>query len=658
MDRRTLLALVLSAMVIVIWTGLFAPSREPASDGDVPGGTPSTGQTAAPTPPDAGTPSPTPTEPAGPGSAGEEPGATEGRAAIGATEAAPASQWREVPEATVVVETDLTRLEIATHGGVLTSVELLDFASGTNRQERVDLIRPGHQALDATLVWRDPTTGGVVRSEPLHRVGFEVVADRPGDEPGGREVILRAERGDGLRVERRYVLRDGSYVIDHSVHVRAPSGGGVARPDVVVLGWRSGIAFTERAESVDQGHMNGLAMVGEELHEWKPGSFKKNGPKSVDGNVRWLGVRNKYFISVIIPEPGTAVSVHADGDPTSSRNAVWVDLPISSATAFAARVQVYAGPSDFSRLQALGNDLEKAVRLGWSWIRPVSKLMLAAINGAYRLVPNYGVVIILITIVIRLLMHPLNRTSMRSMKAMQAVQPEMEALRKKYANDPQALNKRMMELYKARGVNPLGGCLPMVLQMPVLFALYSVLMFSVDLRLAPFVGWIDDLSAPDTIGKILGFELHVLPLVMTAVSILQTRATPKDPRQAMMTQMMPVIFLFLFYSMPSGLVLYWTVMTLMGWIQQALMNREDGAAVAPTAAGAAAVTAQGAKDVTAAVSGAVRDTAVPATEAAQSNAERRDGDEAKAARGSKNGERMAVAGQSGGRSRRQKRRKR
>jgi membrane protein insertase Oxa1/YidC/SpoIIIJ len=113
--------------------------------------------------------------------------------------------------------------------------------------------------------------------------------------------------------------------------------------------------------------------------------------------------------------------------------------------------------------------------------------------------------------------------------------------------------------------------------MPFLFALYYVLMFSVDLRMAPFVAWIDDLSAPDTIGSISGFQIHVLPLVMTVVSVLQARSTPKDPRQAAMTQIMPVMFLFLFYNMPSGLVLYWTVMNAMAWIQQAMMNRGDGA---------------------------------------------------------------------------------
>ncbi|HWN80671.1 MAG TPA: membrane protein insertase YidC, partial [Candidatus Udaeobacter sp.] len=156
------------------------------------------------------------------------------------------------------------------------------------------------------------------------------------------------------------------------------------------------------------------------------------------------------------------------------------------------------------------------------------------------------------------------------------LQPEMEAIRKKYAEKPQEMNKHVMLLYQKHKVNPLGGCLPMVVQMPVLFALYFSLMFAIDLRMAPFVGWIRDLSAPDTVGHILGFPIHVLPLIMTGVSVLQARATPTDPRQAAMTTMMPIMFLVFFYNMPSGLVLYWTMTNLGTWLQQAWMNRIDG----------------------------------------------------------------------------------
>jgi YidC/Oxa1 family membrane protein insertase len=163
---------------------------------------------------------------------------------------------------------------------------------------------------------------------------------------------------------------------------------------------------------------------------------------------------------------------------------------------------------------------------------------------------------------------------------MQRLQPEMEAIRKKYADKPQEMNKQVMLLYQKNKVNPLGGCLPMVVQMPVLFALYFSLMFAIDLRMAPFVSWINDLSAPDTVGRIMGFPIHVLPLIMTVVSVLQARATPTDPRQAAMTTLMPIVFLVFFYTMPAGLVLYWTMTNLGTWLQQWWVNRMDGPAAA------------------------------------------------------------------------------
>jgi YidC/Oxa1 family membrane protein insertase len=219
--------------------------------------------------------------------------------------------------------------------------------------------------------------------------------------------------------------------------------------------------------------------------------------------------------------------------------------------------------------------------------------MVRILNGTYRFVPNYGLVIIILSVLVRVVLFPLNQTSMRSMKAMQRLQPEMETLKKKYAEKPQELNKHMMLLYKKHNFNPLGGCLPMVVQMPVLFALYFAFMFAIDLRMAPFGLWIRDLSAPDTIGKIAGFPIHVLPLIMTAVSVLQARTTPTDPRQATMTTLMPVMFLVFFYSMPAGLVLYWTMSNLATWLQQLWVNRGEHARAAATAAAAGEAEAGG-----------------------------------------------------------------
>jgi YidC/Oxa1 family membrane protein insertase len=251
-------------------------------------------------------------------------------------------------------------------------------------------------------------------------------------------------------------------------------------------------------------------------------------------------------------------------------------MPAAATDAARADVKLYLGPKDLARVKAVDPALSDAVSLGYRWMRPLTLPMLSVLKFTHRLIPNYGLVIIVLSVLIRVILYPLNRSSMRSMKAMQRVQPEMDALRKKYADKPQEMNKQLMELYKKHKVNPVGGCLPMVLQMPVLFALYFSFMFAIDLRLAPFVAWIHDLSAPDTVAHISGFPIHVLPLIMTGVSLLQARSTPTDPRQKAMTTLMPIMLLVFFYGMPSGLVLYWTVTNLVTWVQQVIMNRADG----------------------------------------------------------------------------------
>jgi YidC/Oxa1 family membrane protein insertase len=187
--------------------------------------------------------------------------------------------------------------------------------------------------------------------------------------------------------------------------------------------------------------------------------------------------------------------------------------------------------------------------------------------------------------VVRLVLHPLNMSSMKSMRAMQRLQPEMDRIREKYKNKPEVLNAAVMALYKENKVNPAGGCLPMLLQMPLFFALYAVLNSAIDLRQAPFVGWIHDLSAPDHLFSVAGFPIHLLPLIMAGTGFLQQKLTPTPPQQASTMYMMNFFMLFIFYGLPSGLVFYWTVMNLYTALQQWLAIRGDDGVVVPVVAG-------------------------------------------------------------------------
>jgi YidC/Oxa1 family membrane protein insertase len=244
---------------------------------------------------------------------------------------------------------------------------------------------------------------------------------------------------------------------------------------------------------------------------------------------------------------------------------------------------VYLGPVDYDLLKSYDVDLEQIVSLGWAWlIRPISEyIMLPLMSALHYVVPNWGVVIILFSIIIKIALHPLTKTSMRSMKKMQALQPMMNEIREKYKDDPQKMNQQILNLYKEYGVNPAGGCLPLLLQLPILIALYNVFRSTIELRQASFVWWITDLSVPDKIFT-LPFEIPLfgvkdvsgLALLMGITTFIQQKMSVKDPRQKTMIWMMPLLMTLLFNSFPSGLNLYYFVFNLLSIGQQFMINRQ------------------------------------------------------------------------------------
>ena len=191
--------------------------------------------------------------------------------------------------------------------------------------------------------------------------------------------------------------------------------------------------------------------------------------------------------------------------------------------------------------------------------------------ATHQFIPNYGLIIVLFAIVIKIIVYPLTHKTYESAAKMQEVQPKITALRDKYKNDNQRLSRETMKLYKEEGVNPLGGCLPLLLQMPIFISLYNLFGKTIVLRQAPFILWIQDLSLPDEL-LIGGFGLHVLPLLMAGSMFIQQKMTMKDPKQAMLVYMMPVMMIFIFWSMSSGLVLYWTIFNVLTIGQQLLVN--------------------------------------------------------------------------------------
>lgn len=314
------------------------------------------------------------------------------------------------------------------------------------------------------------------------------------------------------------------------------------------------------------------------------GSMMRSAPereRAFPAAVEWAGTDSHYFLNVMIPD--VARDAIATWSATVPGKTVLVSLsqPVAllPGTSVARQVQVYVGPKVPERLQAVGAQLDRAIRYGWSWIAPVTRAFAWMLGVSYSLIPNYGVAIILLTVLVRLVAAPLTYKQMESMKRLGTMQPRMKELQEKHKDDRERQSQEMAKLMKETGWNPLGGCLPMVLQIPVFIGLYYALQSSISLRHAPFMLWINDLSSPETLFMVPGLELpiRVLPILMCISMVVQQKLTPTtsmDPtQQRMMLVMMPLMFGFLFYTFPSGLVLYWFVSNLLAISQMLYMNR-------------------------------------------------------------------------------------
>jgi YidC/Oxa1 family membrane protein insertase len=321
----------------------------------------------------------------------------------------------------------------------------------------------------------------------------------------------------------------------------------------------------------------------------------------VDSPVAWLAVKNKFFAQILTPPEENAgfevLAARAGGDGRgfvleSVASAVaFPDRMIEPGARWSRTMGYYVGPKDYALLKKLGTHQVEIMEFG-RWFGWICKILLPTLNGLYAVIPNYGVAIILLTLIVRVIFWPVTHKSTESMKKMQAIQPLVTKIREKYKDKPQKMNQEIMALYKEHKVNPVSGCLPMLVQIPVFIALFTVLRSAIELRFSTFL-WIRDLSEPEglfaatPLFQMLPFvhSLNILPLLMTATTIWQQKLTPTtgDPQQQKMMMFMPVFMLFLFYSMASALVLYWTVSQVLSIVQLLWQQRQGRAAEAAAA---------------------------------------------------------------------------
>lgn len=313
------------------------------------------------------------------------------------------------------------------------------------------------------------------------------------------------------------------------------------------------LLFESKSKKLDNGQIRHFSIYTNEMT-----SVEVTSEKEVDGNVRWLGTDfNFHLFALVFPK-----DVPARVKTTESGLMV-VDIP-SESKEFTA--DLVFTKKNYDDLILLGDNLHLSVDFGFFAVLAVPTLR--ALQFVYKYIPNYGLAIILVTLLIRLITFPLQYKSFKSMKKMQAIQPELQKIKEKYKDDSQKMQKETMELFKKAGANPLSGCLPLLLQMPFFFAIYKVLYSSVELVGAPFFGWIHDLSIQD--------PFYILPLLMAVAMFAQQKLTPTstmDPTQAKIMLFMPVIFAFIMKSLPAGLVLYILVSTVVGILQQMLVYK-------------------------------------------------------------------------------------
>lgn len=556
MDRNTTLALVLSVAVMLLW-GMYqqqyAPQPRP-----VP---PPASEVVAEEPESSGNQSPRDFRPAPP----------------------------EVPAPLVSLPEPRADERLLTFEKPLYIAEFTSLGAGLKRWE-LRAFNHGPKANHAPIVMTvesDPPQTTLLT--PMLELGLGDLSQAIFDVESEDETGVRFRYShSGVTVRKIYTLGEDPYSI--RLRLQVENGGITEVAPEFGIRWPSAVRdsqdfSTEAFAVLHEGSVERqpVAQIG------RTGFMKSlfGGGDAVDpeylGDIDWAGIDTTYFLGVLLPDNPARARVKIT--PTESGKSGYAKLSfpavkLPSGQTTEQEFRLYLGPKEPERLEALGGETIRAIDLGYSWIEPLVLGFGWVLQALYSIIPNYGLAIILLTIMVRVVTMPLTNRQMRSMERMRELQPKVKALQEKHGDDRQKQSEEMMKLYKTEGVNPLGGCFPMLLQLPVFIGLFYALRSSIQLRQAPFVGWISDLSAPETLFTIPGIEIpiRVLPLIMGVSMVAQQKLTPTtavDPAQArMMMTIMPIMMTVLFYQFPSGLVLYWFVSNILAISHQLLIGRK------------------------------------------------------------------------------------
>jgi YidC/Oxa1 family membrane protein insertase len=474
---------------------------------------------------------------------------------------------------TVVIETDIFKGKLSTlGGGTVISWKLKNYLkpeihedlNNEDEENWVELMPIGARG-DLGMVL------GVDMSNKVFSVEYDTLGEY-------KSYRFTHVFGGGGKVIRTFRIVPNSYSVDFEVRLVSMTRGEVG--ENYSIQWNSGLSPTEGEKRIRDDNMYYLAWA---MYGNKDKLYKsKNGEaQSQTGNsTKWIALRTKYFAMALIPisEPGSRFELNQERGRIYKENdwktlTATLDMPFRGSPEETSSFKLYMGPMDHSMLKSQGYDLHK-IMFGKFILKPISTtfffILQAVLKFIFGIVQNYGWAIIIFSILIKIVLYPLTRKSFQSMKAMQELQPKVAALKEKHKNDSQKLNQETMKLYKQHGVNPMGGCLPMLLQMPVLITLFTLFRTTIMLRQASFLA-IKDLSAPDAI---FGAGLNLLPILMGITMIIQQKLSTTSPQQKAMAYMMPIFFAFIFYKMSAGLNLYYLMFNLLTIGQELLIKKK------------------------------------------------------------------------------------
>jgi len=466
----------------------------------------------------------------------------------------------------ITITTDLLKAEINSAGGELTRIELLQHKDSANESKNVVLMESDS---GRTYVGQ---SGLIGTSAPNHRSLFTV---RPGmrtlENADSVQLILDAEQ-DGVKLTKTYTFKRGEYEIELSHEVTNGSAAAIT-PSVYVQLVRDDSKL--EGDSSFYSTFTGPAIY-TDAEKFRKVTFedidKGKQPPAAQTDKGWIAIVQHYFVSAFEPlDKGTVeLFTRKIDNKLYAVGAIMKMESIAPGAKAISKGKLYTGPQESANLEKFAPDFDLVKDYGWLTL--IAKPIFWLMEQIQKLLGNWGWTIIVLTIMIKLAFFPLSAASYRSMAKMKLVTPKMTAIRERHKGDAQQMNAAMMELYKTEKINPLGGCLPVVVQIPVFIALYWVLLASVEMRHAPWLGWIQDLAAPD--------PWYILPVIMAASMFVQTKLnpTPPDPIQAKVMMFMPIAFSVMFFFFPSGLVLYWVVNNLLSIAQQWVItqNAEKG----------------------------------------------------------------------------------